>query len=146
MKKHLPTLPELIEFLMLMVMLVALQWSIGSWGWTIVFALGFVWNWAMLNGWTQEQIKTKKYRFSSLRLIMLFHHTLMHPLKLYPRLKWLASLLPAALFIALIAHIFEAPIPWAAAVLGSLGFMLLRSQLARLFSLPTKEGEQKLQE
>jgi hypothetical protein len=133
MRQHLPSKQEMIEIVALGCMLLALQTLIGSWGWTIVFALGFVWNWAVLNGWTLTQAKTKKYRFSMLRLIVDFHRLWMAPFKRFPRFQQVFTLVPASLFVALMGYVSGAELPWVAAILGSFGFWALRSQLSRFF-------------
>jgi len=129
MRQHLPSKLEVIELVALSLMIVGLQFAIGSWGWTFIFALGFVWNWAILNGWTKEQIQTRKYRFSSLRFIHFFHQLFQKPFKKYPRVQLIMSVFPAALFLGLFSVFSEAQIPWWGAILGSLGFLILRYQL-----------------
>jgi hypothetical protein len=129
MKKHLPSRLEVIELIALSLMLIGLQFAIGSWGWTFIFAMGFVWNWAILNGWTSEQIKTRKYRFSSLRFIHFFHQLFQKPFKKYPRVATIMSVLPAGIFMAVFAELADSLVPWWVAFFGSFGFLLLRYQL-----------------
>jgi len=129
MKKHLPSRLELVELAALSLMIIGLQYAIGSWGWTFIFCLGFVWNWAILNGWTKEQDSTKKYRFSSLRFIHFFHQIFQKPFVNYPRVQKVVSIFPAALFLGAFAAVADSQIPWWVAILGSLGFLLLRYQL-----------------
>ena len=129
MKKHLPSRLELVELAALSLMIIGLQYAIGSWGWTFIFCLGFVWNWAILNGWTKEQVSTKKYRFSSLRFIHFFHQIFQKPFAHYPRFQKVVSIFPAALFLGAFAAVADSQIPWWGAILGSLAFSILRSQL-----------------
>lgn len=132
MKQHLPSRLEVIELIALSLMLICLQITIGSWGWTFIFAMGFIWNWAVLNGWTSEQVKTKKYRFSSLRFIHFFHYLFQKPFKKHPKLAAAISVLPAGIFIAVFAELADSVIPWWVAFLGSFGFLLLRYQLKNI--------------
>ncbi len=129
MKKHLPSRIEIIELIALSLMIVGLQFTIGSWGWTFIFSLGFVWNWAVLNGWTKDQVSTKRYRFSSLRFIHFFHQLFQKPFKNYPRIQQIVSVFPAAIFMGVFATLADSQIPWWVAILGSLGFLFLRYQL-----------------
>ena len=110
-------------------MVAGLQLLLHSAGWTILFALGFVWNWSVLNGWVGKRCKEKKYRFSVLRGITLFHNAIIYPFKNYPRIRTLVELLPACLAFGILALALDSAIPWWAALLGSLAFLLIRRQL-----------------
>ena len=129
MKRHLPSTIECLELLALALMVGGLQWSLQSWGWTALFATGFVWNWAVLNGWVLNRTQEKRYRFSVLRAITLIHSTLLRPFGRFPRLQSWAAILPAGLFFGTLAYLFEATIPWWSALLGSLAFLLIRREL-----------------
>ena len=74
----------------------------------------------------------KKYRFSVLRGITLFHRLILAPFKNFPRLRVWMEVLPAGLAFGFLAYVFEAPVPWWAAVLGSLAFLLVRRQITTL--------------
>lgn len=113
-------------------MVCGLQWALRSWGWTVLFSLGFVWNWAVLNGWVMQRTQEKKYRFSVLRGITLVHSLVLAPFKNVPRIRAWMEVLPAGLAIGFLAYIFEAPVPWWAAMLGSLAFLLVRRQITTL--------------
>ena len=113
-------------------MVAGLQWTLRSWGWTALFAVGFVWNWAVLNGWVKSRTQERQYRFSVLRGITLIHRGVLAPFRDFPRLKALAHMLPAGLAFGALAYLLEAPIPWWAATLGSLAFLLVRRQLGAM--------------
>ncbi len=130
MRKHFPSQTECLELLALALMVIGIQWVLRSWGWTALFAVGFVWNWAVLNGWVLQRSRDKKYRFSVLRGITAFHQALLSPLSSYPRLRHWAHVLPAATAFGSLAYLLDAPIPWWAALLGSLAFVLIRRELA----------------
>jgi hypothetical protein len=132
MKKLLPSRLECFELLALTGMLVGVQWVLASWGWTALFALGFLWNWAILNGWAQKKVTEKRYRFSLLRFAVLVEQLLKRPLRRWPWIAWITSIWPAGLVMALVAYSLEASIPWWAAFLGSGAFLLVRSQIAML--------------
>ena len=134
MRKHLPSRLEIIELIALSLMLVFLQVIIGSWGWTFIFAMGFVWNWAILNGWTKEKVHTKKYRFSSLRFIHFFHQLFQKPFKKYPKVAMVMSVLPAGIFMAVFSQLADSVVPWWVAFLGSFGFLFLRYQLKNMIN------------
>jgi hypothetical protein len=129
MRQHLPSKQEILELSALLLMIVGVQWSLGSWGWTALFSLGFIWNLSVLNGWVLQQSGQKNYRFSMLRMITVIHHTLLLPAKRFPRLQVCLSALPAGLFFGFLAYMFSAPIPWWAVILGSTAFLLIRRQL-----------------
>ena len=132
MRKHLPSTLESLELLALGLMVCGLQWALNSWGWTAFFSLGFVWNWAVLNGWVMQRTQEKKYRFSVLRGITLIHRFVLAPFKNFPRLRIWMEVLPAGLAFGFLAYVFNAPVPWGAAVLGSLAFLLVRRQITTL--------------
>ncbi len=132
MRKHLPSGQETLELLALGLMVCGLQWSLNSWGWTAFFSLGFVWNWAVLNGWVMQRTQEKKYRFSVLRGITLIHRFVLAPFKNFPLLRSWMEVLPAGLAFGFLAYVFSAPVPWWAAVLGSLAFFLVRRQITSL--------------
>ena len=113
-------------------MVLGLQWALHSWGWSALFTLGFVWNWAVLNGWVLQRTQERRYRFSVLRGITLFHNAVLLPFKKLPRFQMLIAMLPAGLAVAALAKLFEANIPWWAAFLGSLAFLLTRRQIRSL--------------
>lgn len=129
MKKHLPSLHESLELLALTLMIVGLQWALHSWGWSVLFAVGFIWNWAVLNGWVLQRTQERRYRFSVLRGITMFHQAILFPFKKFPRIQTVMAVLPAGLAFAALAYAFEANIPWWAAVLGSFAFLLTRRQI-----------------
>lgn len=132
MNRHLPSMTESVEILALGLMVGGLQWTIGSWSWSIFFILGFVWNWAVLNGWVMGRVGEKKYRFSMLKGIAGLNQLLMAPLKNYPRLQAIAQVLPAGIAVGLLALTFGSSVPWWATFFGSLAFLLVRRQLAEL--------------
>jgi hypothetical protein len=127
MKRWLPGLRESLELLALTLMMAGLQWTIQSWGWVAFFTLGFLWNWAVLNGWVRRQVVQKKYRFSLLRGITRIHDTLTSQVR--GRWKWMVEILPAGLVIGAVALLLESPVPWWSAFLGSLALVLVRRQL-----------------
>ena len=129
MKRHLPSKQESLELFALSIMVCALQWSLRSWGWTALFSLGFVWNWAVLNGWVAQRTQEKKYRFSMLRAITIIHRWTLKPFSRFPRVQEWAAILPAGLAMGFFAYVASAPIPWWAAILGSLAFLLIRRQV-----------------
>ena len=106
-----------------------IQFWIDSWMWSAFFVLGFIWNWSVLNGWVSGQVTKKKYRFSMLRGITEFHRLLMKPLGKYPRLHVFAEVLPAGVLMGIIALVLSSAVPWWAAFLGSMAFILIRRQL-----------------
>ncbi len=132
MRKHLPSGQESLELLALGLMVSGLQWALQSWGWTALFSLGFVWNWAVLNGWVMQRTQEKKYRFSVLRGITLVHSLVLSPFKNVPRIRAWMEVLPAGLAFGFLAYIFKAPVPWWSAILGSLAFLLVRRQMSTL--------------
>jgi hypothetical protein len=134
MKKHLPSLQESLELLALALMVAGLQFVIQSWGWTALFVVGFIWNWSVLNGWVGQRVSEKKYRFSVLRGISLFHRGLIFPFKNYPKIKEWAQVLPAAMAFGLLSFMFNSNIPWWAALLGSLSFLIIRRQISYFHS------------
>lgn len=130
MKKHLPSTVELLELAALVLMVVGLQWVLGSWGWSFLFCVGFIWNWSMLNGWVVQRTQEKRYRFSVLKGITLVHKICTAPFSRFPFLQKITSLLPAGLLFGLVAYLLDASIPWWAAILGSFAFVLVRWQIA----------------
>lgn len=132
MRKHLPSTQESIELLALGLMIGGLQWALHSWGWTAFFSLGFVWNWAVLNGWVMTKTQEKKYRFSVLRGVTIIHRFMLAPFEKFPRLRAWVEVLPAGLALGFVAYVFDAPVPWWAALLGSLAFLLVRRQITAL--------------
>jgi hypothetical protein len=132
MKRHLPSRPEMLELLALALMVTGIQWAIRSWGWSAFFALGFVWNWAVLNGWVSQQVSEKRYRYSLLRGISATHRAFLGVFEGHPRWRLLAETLPAGLMFGLIALTLDSPVPWWAAFLGSGAFLLIRRQLLSL--------------
>lgn len=130
MKKHLPSLQESLELLALALMVAGLQFVIQSWGWTALFVVGFVWNWSVLNGWVGQRVSEKKYRFSVLRGISLFHRAFIFPFKNYPKLSEWVQILPAAMAFGLLSFMLNSNIPWWAALLGSLAFLIIRRQIS----------------
>jgi hypothetical protein len=145
MKKHLPSLQESLELVALGLMVAGLQYLIGSWGWTALFALGFIWNWSVLNGWALRRSATRKYRFSVLKGVVKFHETLTKPFAKYPKTQKLIEIFPAGLFLGFISYILGSPIPWWSAIIGSLGFILVRSQFTRTFSHSANSKRQSLE-
>lgn len=141
MKHHLPSRSELLELLVLALMVGGLQLVLGSWGWSALFAFGFIWNWSVLNGWVTRKTQERQYRFSMLRAITLLHKLLTAPVARFPLLQAALGTLPAGIFIALVSYSLDAPIPWWAAILGSLAFSLVRFQFAQFSrqSLRTKQ-------
>lgn len=131
MKRHLPSWSETVELLVLALMVGVLQLVLGSWGWSSLFAVGFIWNWSVLNGWVTQKTQEKHYRFSMLRAVTLLHSLITRPFARYPIVQSLFGTLPAGLFFALVGYSLEAPIPWWAAILGSLAFSLVRLQIAQ---------------
>ena len=130
MKKHLPSTVELLELAALVLMVAGLQWVLGSWGWTFLFCVGFIWNWSMLNGWVLQRTSEKRYRFSVLKGITLVHKICTAPFARFPILQKFVAILPAGLLFALVSHLLDSSIPWWAAILGSLAFVLVRWQIA----------------
>ncbi|MBY0518277.1 MAG: hypothetical protein K2P81_15310 [Bacteriovoracaceae bacterium] len=132
MKKHLPSLQESLEIIALSLIVIGLQFFLQSWGWTILFSVGFIWNWAVLNGWVAQRTQEKKYRFSVLRAISVFHHSILYPFKNYPKIRNILAVLPAAIAVSLGAYLLESNIPWWAVLLGSLAFILVRFQITTI--------------
>jgi hypothetical protein len=130
MKRWLPGLRESLELLALTLMVVGLQWTVRSWGWVTFFTLGFLWNWAVLNGWVRQQVAQKKYRFSLLRGVTRVHDTVTAPVP--GPWKWVAEILPAGLVLGGIALLLDSPVPWWSAFLGSLALMMVRRQLREI--------------
>lgn len=138
MKHLLPSLQESLEMVALVLMVVCLQWWIGSWEWSAFFVLGFIWNWTVLNGWVGQQIGQRQYRYSMLKGITKFHQLLTAPLDKKPFLKGLAAVVPAGVAIGLIALLLNSTVPWWATFLGSAAFILIRRQLAEFIKSPAK--------
>lgn len=132
MRQHFPSWTELLELGALGAMVLALQWFIGSWAWSVFFVMGFVWNWSVLNGWVHGQVRQRQYRFSMMRGIAKFHELLLGPFGRYPRVRRVLAVLPAGLAIGVVCLVFQSNVPWWAAFLGSTAFFLVRRQLAEL--------------
>lgn len=132
MRQHFPSLRESIELLVLALMVTLMQLWIDSWMWSAFFVLGFIWNWSVLNGWVTSQVTKKQYRFSMLKTVTEFHQLIMKPVLRFPRLQFFVQVLPAGLLIGSIALLFNSSVPWWAAFLGSIAFILVRRQLAEL--------------
>lgn len=129
MRRHLPSLHECLELLALVLMVVGIQWTVRSWGWSAFFALGFIWNWAVLNGWVAQKTMEKRYRFSVLKGIALVHHKFVSCFDHYPRMKVMAEIFPAGLVFGAIAFAMDSTTPWWVAFIGSGAFLLVRRQL-----------------
>ncbi len=127
LKRHLPSRQEGLEILALALMVAGLQWLVKSWGWSAFFALGFIWNWAVLNGWVQERVEEREYRFSVLKGVVRLNAALLRPLQKWPHVVRFAQVVPAGLIAGFFVWAFQSSVPWEATFLGSFAFFLVRT-------------------
>lgn len=91
----------------------------------VLFAFGFIWNWAASND-LEKLFENKRYRMSMLKLVVNLQNLILRPFEKAPELvKKFLKILPAGIFWTLVIYLNESTMPWWATFLGSLVFELL---------------------
>lgn len=122
MKPFLTTKKKMLELLVL-VFLVAVFYFIWPLEVVMLFALGFVWNWAASQH--LEYVDSHRYRYSMLRLITSLQFWVTRPVKNLPGpVKILPRSLPAGFFWCVVIFFTDSNMPWWSTFLGSFVFEL----------------------
>ena len=91
----------------------------------VLFASGYVWNWAASND-LDKLFENRRYRMSMLKLVVNLQNLILRPFKNAPELiKKVLKVLPAGIFWTMVIYLNESDMPWWATFLGSLVFELL---------------------
>jgi hypothetical protein len=104
----------------LLVFLDALFWFLwGSWDVVVLFSLGFIWNWTAAQD-LESIISSKKYRFSTLKIIFNLQHLILKPFKnSHEAIRFFLRIIPAGLFWVGVMYFNESQLPWWSVFMGS---------------------------
>lgn len=91
----------------------------------VLFAFGFIWNWAASND-LEKLFENKRYKLSMLKLVVNLQNLILKPFATAPEfIRMFLKVLPAGVFWTIVIYLNESEMPWWATFLGSLAFELL---------------------
>lgn len=129
MKPFAPPKRKLLELLIMLVLAGVFYLIYPVLDATVLFAFGFVWNWAASNE-LSVLFENKRYRMSLLKLVVNLQNLILRPFAGAPSwVKRILRVLPAGIFWSLVVYINESNMPWWATFIGSAAFELLQLEM-----------------
>ena len=90
-----------------------------SWDIVVLFSLGFIWNWTAAQN-LEEIISTKRYRFSTLKIIFNLQKLILKPFQnSHEAIRFIFKIIPAGLFWVGVMYFNDSKLPWWSVFMGS---------------------------
>lgn len=130
MMLFIPPKKKLLELGLLLILTPIFYFIYPSFDALILFVFGFIWNWSASNDLTELFEINKRYRFSTLKLVINLQNLFVRPFARAPELvQRFIKILPAGTFWFMVIYINDSVMPWWATFLGSLAFELMQLEM-----------------
>lgn len=130
MMLFIPPKRKLLELGVLAVLSLVFFFIYPSFDGLILFVFGFIWNWSASNDLSVLFDNNKRYRFSTLKMVINIQNLFLKPFTSAPEIvKRLIRVLPAGLFWLVVIFINDSIMPWWATFIGSLAYEVLPKEI-----------------
>lgn len=129
MKPFLTTRRRLYE-LGAMVLMDLILYVVLGWDFTILFSLGFIWNWVAAQD-TSVLLENRRFKFSMLKLVSSIQLLLLKPFEKFP--EWVRAIVksfPAGIFWTMVILFNDSDMPWYMTFVGSAVFEILQIEVS----------------